>query len=89
MYENYLWTNAGMNVSAVFPQIHAQTSPVFLSRPFGTSVEMSQTFHRHLAACIKKTTRLLRKDSLAGYRYKKTAVITCNKHYALNGLIML
>ena len=46
---------------------------------------LEQTFHRQLA-CIK-TTRLLRKDCLAGYRYKKTAVI--NEHYALNRLLTL
>ena len=65
---------------------HAWALLVFLSRRFGTGVETRQTFHRHLAECIK-TTRLLHKDYLAGYSHKKTAVI--NEHYTLNSLLML
>ena len=86
VYENYLWKNAVMNESAILPRIHARALPVFLSQRFGTGVETRQTFHYRLAACIK-TTRLSRKDCLAGYRYKKTAVI--NEHYTLNSLLML
>ena len=67
-----------LNESTVLPR--AGVLPVFLSQRFGTGVETRRTFHRGLAACIK-TTRLdlSREDCLAGYRYKKTAVI--NEHY--------
>ena len=83
--ENYLQKNAGMNESTVLPwrHVHARALLVFLSRHFGTGVEMRRTFHCHLAVCIE-TTHLSHKDCFAGYRYKKTAVI--NVHYALNSL---
>ena len=68
-----------MNESTVPPQIHAWALPVILSQCFGTSVETRRTFHRRFAACIE-TTRLSCKDCLAGYRYKKTAVINNTTH---------
>ena len=49
----------------------------YFLRCFGTGVETRQTFNRGHAASIQ-TTRLLRKDCLAGYRHKKAAVISEN-----------
>ena len=61
-----------MNKSTVLPRVHTWALPVFLLLRIGTGVETRQTFHRGHAASIK-TTRLLRKDCLAGYRLDQRA----------------